>query len=141
MSRSPKTRRVNNLKDYGNYPQTRSKYYKKNKKHLLNKHKQWRLNNPEKCKLQDKRRALRKFNLTIEKYNNLIKKQNNVCAICHQKETMKNQYGVIPLSVDHNHRTNRVRGLLCSNCNNGLGRFKDKIDILKRAIKYLRKDK
>ncbi len=50
------------------------------------------------------------------------------CEIC---------YNELPLAVDHCHKQGHVRGLLCSNCNNGLGRFKDNIDYLKNAIKYL----
>ena len=59
-------------------------------------------------------------------------KQNNKCAIC------DNTFEI--LAVDHCHTTNKVRGLLCTNCNNGLGRFKDNIQFLKNAIKYLKQN-
>ena len=59
-------------------------------------------------------------------------KQDYKCAIC--KEVFE------LLAVDHCHETNKVRGLLCTNCNNGLGRFKDNIQFLNNAIKYLREN-
>ena len=43
------------------------------------------------------------------------------------------------LTVDHNHVTGQIRGLLCTNCNLGIGNFKDKTELLKNAIKYLEK--
>jgi hypothetical protein len=45
---------------------------------------------------------------------------------------------ILIFSVFDNHDNGVVRGLLCSNCNNGLGRFKDDIHILSEAIKYLK---
>jgi hypothetical protein len=78
---------------------------------------------------------LRKYNLTLMQYNNLFITQNGCCAICgiHQSELSST------LAVDHNHDTNEVRGLLCRNCNIGLGCFKDSIDFLNNSINYLKK--
>lgn len=47
---------------------------------------------------------------------------------------------VINLCVEHNHTTGRIRGLLCNNCNRGVGLLKDNLNILKRAIIYLQED-
>ena len=74
----------------------------------------------------------RKYGITLEEYNMLLGKQKNVCAICSEVCSSKRR-----LAVDHNHETGAVRGLLCSNCNRGLGLFKDKIDRLNKAIEYL----
>jgi hypothetical protein len=41
------------------------------------------------------------------------------------------------LAIDHCHKTGKIRGLLCKNCNQGLGQFKDNIDLLLSAAKYL----
>jgi hypothetical protein len=68
----------------------------------------------------------------------MLKKQNGVCAICGNKEIRKNNKGEIrALSVDHNHKTGKVRALLCGNCNQTLGIFNENIDVLKKMIKYL----
>jgi len=72
----------------------------------------------------------RKYGLTEEKYNNMILSQNNLCAICN-KSSRKT------LHIDHSHKTGEVRGLLCNNCNTGIGFFKEDISIFTRAIKYL----
>ena len=78
------------------------------------------------------------YNLTLNEYNNLVELQNGTCAICGKVETMANQFGLCPLSVDHNHSTGKVRGLLCSRCNLILGNAKDDIEVLENAIKYLK---
>jgi hypothetical protein len=72
----------------------------------------------------------RQYGINEEEYNNMIISQNNICAICH-KPSHKT------LHIDHDHITGMVRGLLCSNCNTGIGFLKEDISILTRAIKYL----
>jgi hypothetical protein len=78
------------------------------------------------------------FNMTLEDYNRLVEQQNGLCAICGKVETISNQFGSRPLSVDHDHNTGEVRGLLCSQCNHLLGNAKDSIEILNNAITYLK---
>jgi Recombination endonuclease VII len=63
----------------------------------------------------------------------LFERQNGTCAICGREEWEK----VKVLGVDHDHKTGRVRGLLCTDCNMGLGKFKDDPALLRKAIKYL----
>lgn len=75
-------------------------------------------------------RLVRTYGITSKDYDAMVKAQNGVCAICCQT-SYKN------LHVDHDHDTGRVRGLLCSPCNTSLGGFRDSIENLKRAIKYL----
>ena len=79
----------------------------------------------------------REYNLSINDYEKLLSDQNGNCKICGLPETSMNKYGVKNLAVDHCHTTGRVRGLLCSRCNRGLGYFKDDKVLLKKAIKYL----
>ena len=93
----------------------------------------WRINNPEKM-LQSQRRTKRKLRYGIlpEEYDQLLIEQNNKCAICRSPIGYES-------AVDHDHETGKVRGLLCGSCNKGLGFFKDNIDSLKAAAKYLEK--
>jgi hypothetical protein len=62
----------------------------------------------------------------------LLVVQKNVCALCKKGESSGKQ-----LSIDHCHTTGKIRGLLCSRCNLGLGLFKDNQEVLAAAIKYL----
>lgn len=78
---------------------------------------------------------LTKYGISEETYKVLEESQNFKCKICSKpKEDLR--YGV--LQVDHDHETGRVRGLLCNNCNTGLGHFKDNPTHLLRAIQYLK---
>ena len=79
----------------------------------------------------------RKFGITLEYYNELLDQQEHKCAICGGYET---SYRNEVLSVDHNHDTGKIRGLLCNTCNRGLGLFKDNKEILINAINYLNND-
>ena len=90
--------------------------------------------NPEYYLEQDLKKN---YGVTLEWYRDTLSKQNNVCAICKTSEVAVIQGKVIAMSVDHCHKTGKPRGLLCTKCNRGLGLFKDNVDNLKSAIKYL----
>lgn len=70
--------------------------------------------------------------MSKEQYNALVLAQNGVCAICKKPCALGRK-----LAVDHNHRTGKNRGLLCFNCNTGLGKFGDCQATLQRAMEYL----
>jgi hypothetical protein len=72
----------------------------------------------------------------VAQFDDMLHSQHGMCAICGASPDAE-QYGV--LAVDHCHTTGKVRGLLCANCNNGLGRFKDNPEALEAAAAYLRK--
>lgn len=63
----------------------------------------------------------RKYNLSMDEYEQISLAQNGVCAICGKPETFKQRGKVRKLAVDHNHETGEVRGLLCAKCNIWLG--------------------
>lgn len=107
----------------------------------------WAKDNPEKLKARKRRwykkykrelrdAKLRKlYGVSLEEYEEMLKIQNNVCAICGKPP----RKGKRSLSVDHDHKTGKVRGLLCNNCNLGLGKFQDNSHITDRATDYLLK--
>lgn len=86
---------------------------------------------------------IRKYNISIKDFKKLEKLQKGRCGICKKKESvsyLKNGKKVkISLSVDHCHQTGKVRGLLCTKCNRGLGNLCDSIQNLENAILYIRK--
>jgi hypothetical protein len=69
------------------------------------------------------------YGMTMEEWDVMLVKQQGRCAIC--EEPMESP------RVDHCHETERLRGMLCHNCNAGLGHFKDSIDRLGNAVEYL----
>lgn len=80
------------------------------------------------------------YGLTIDQFTDMLNKQNNCCAICRKPETAINYRDgkVRNLSVDHCHKTGKVRKLLCSNCNRVLGFVKENISTLESFILYLK---
>ena len=82
----------------------------------------------------ERRRTLRKYGLTEADWNNILKRQGGGCGIC--GTDVPGGRGE-SWAIDHCHVTNRVRGLLCHNCNIGLGHFRDRLDLLTAAIEYL----
>jgi hypothetical protein len=72
---------------------------------------------------------LSRYGMTVKDYDDLYDQQGGLCKLCLCKSK---------LVVDHCHLTGRVRGLLCTKCNTGLGKFNDDIDMLKKAINYLK---
>lgn len=79
------------------------------------------------------------YGLTLEEYQTMYNRQDGLCAICGLSETRKTKYGFIKLlHIDHDHKTGKIRALLCGNCNGGLGLFKDSIQYMENAINYIK---
>lgn len=76
----------------------------------------------------------RVYGISLKEYDEMLYEQGNGCAICGRQEDVVNRR----LAIDHCHESNKVRGILCSRCNQGLGLFDDNTEILQSAIKYLR---
>ena len=88
----------------------------------------------------ERARSLREsFSLSLEQYQEMHDRQEGKCAICGQPETQFRQGKLRALAVDHNHTTGKVRELLCSDCNTGIGKLKEDQNVLLNAIKYLQK--
>lgn len=142
-------------------PRIRNKEY--DKKYL----KEWRKKNPEKSKeaslksyykhrenrlksrnekyatdseYRKKHRASNRewlYGITQEQYDILLETQNGLCAICKKIQESKKTKN---LYVDHNHKTGRIRGLLCQKCNSAIGLVGESINILEKIINYLKID-
>ena len=123
------------------------------------KNKEWREANPEKVKQKNAKNAAKRkeyyqsdtgirssrnchlkrmYGITLEQYEAMSEAQDHKCDICGNPE-MNNKNKV--LCVDHNHNTGEIRGLLCGNCNVGIGNLQDNIELLKKSIIYLKKFK
>ena len=88
-------------------------------------------------KLSNRKSRLNTFGLSLNDYQDMLEKQGGTCAICGSPETQL-RYGTLSrLAVDHCHITGTVRGLLCSKCNLGLGKFKDNWVLVENAMEYL----
>lgn len=81
---------------------------------------------------------LKRYGITPVEYRAITLTQDDLCAICRKEEPNEHKY--TRLAVDHCHKTGKVRGLLCSHCNTGLGKFRDSVILLEKAIQYLKKD-
>lgn len=122
-------------------------HYQANKEKYAEKSKQWREANRERHKANSKKyyeankakhmaystayNRLKKTGVSPEAYESMLEKQQGLCAICRLTCTRA-------LAADHNHTTGVFRGLLCNNCNRGLGHFKDNIENLEAALSYLK---
>lgn len=102
--------------------------------------KNWKRNNPDKVAYNRQKwqeanpgkaaEHRRKYNygLTNDQYLAMLEKQKGQCAICKE---------VLPLCIDHDHTTGKIRGLLCDKHNKGLGFFNEDPEILQEAVSYL----
>ena len=124
-------------------------HYQANKEKFAAKSKAWREKNKDRAKenrrkhyLENKEKSLeystwysikRKYSLSKEEYLNILTSQRGVCAICEQTCSRA-------LAVDHCHTTGKVRGLLCNNCNRGIGHLKENVSFLERAVQYLKEN-
>lgn len=79
----------------------------------------------------------RYYDLSLAEYGDMLVAQNGVCAICKKQERAVVNGFHKPLAVDHNHSTGKIRGLLCSGCNQAIGLLCEDTSILANAIKYL----
>ncbi len=79
-----------------------------------------------------------KYDITLVEYEEFLKKQNGVCKLCGLVEKAIDKYwkNLKRLAVDHCHKTGKIRGLLCSSCNIGIGNLKHNPELLRKAALY-----
>lgn len=118
--RNPAVRKASQRNFFSNNPD-----YKRNRRRGLDKQTRQEI---------DRRSALKRdFGITPEQYDALLDIQNGVCAVCKKCCATKKR-----LAVDHDHRTGRIRGLLCAGCNRGIGFLMDSPEHLEQGARYLR---
>jgi len=98
--------------------------------------KTWRKANPTKAFASRKKASLKRiYGMTLEDLQRLAETQELKCALCGTQSKLGTNHG---LHVDHDHKTGKVRALICAPCNRGLGQFKDSPELLEKAAIYLR---
>jgi len=96
--------------------------------------KKYRENNPDKCRAYELKRD---FGITISQYEEMLSAQDGCCAVCERPERVMRGDKVKRLAVDHDHTTGKIRGLLCSHCNQAIGKFEDNPVFMNRASNYV----
>jgi hypothetical protein len=114
------------------------RHYRENKERHRAQMIKWAADNPEAARRNYLRYRLKAFGLTEAQYFAMVAEQDDRCKICGNHEERHDKRGVrYLLSVDHCHATGKVRGLLCQECNKGLGAFDDDPARLRAAADYL----
>lgn len=104
--------------------------------------KAWRAKNPDKIRAYNERQrdyryqwgVQKQYGLTPGQYDDMFTRQGGICVICRDDE----RSAAGRLVVDHDHSTGAVRGLLCRQCNAGIGMLQDRAETLAAAVAYLR---
>lgn len=93
--------------------------------------KKWVRKNPEQRKKYMRNSRIRAYGISPERYREMLEEQSNRCAICEQENKRA-------MAIDHDHKTGRVRALLCDSCNLSLGHI-EREGFLDKALKYIAK--
>jgi len=112
------------------------RYQEANRERINQRSRDWYAANKERASAQNRHRRLARYGLTEEEYRVLLESQAGRCAICGSPEAVRGKPEA-RFRVDHDHKTGAVRGLLCLNCNSGLGQFGDDPGLLIAAADYL----
>lgn len=81
----------------------------------------------------------RVFGIGLEDVKQILQIQNNCCALCEKELTLLQGRGfATAVHVDHDHTTNKIRGVLCGNCNTALGKLGDSVESIEKVLSYLK---
>lgn len=133
-----KCKEVKSIDQYPKHKSTKDGYRSECKKCRAIYSKEWREQNPEQRKSSHLKEL---YNITLDEYKAMWINQKGCCKLCGNYQFKFTQF----FAVDHNHKCCQgktscgkcIRGLLCNDCNTGLGKFKDNTDVLKKAINYI----
>lgn len=109
----------------------RREIYKQKTQEILAKGGKWYLENKERIANKNRKRM---YGITPEEYQKMVDEQKGCCAICGRHSSVFKR----GLSIDHNHKTKKVRKLLCPKCNLAIGHSDEDISILEKIIEYLK---
>ena len=126
-------RREQYLKHNKKEKEKNRKYFLKNREKILEKQRKYNKENP----LKRKNAILKNvYGITLVQYNQMFETQEGKCAICqrHQNELTRT------LCVDHNHKTNKVRALLCVTCNTDVSVVENRLEEMTNYLNKYRKD-
>ena len=126
-------RREQYLKHNKKEKEKNRKYFLKNREKILEKQRKYNKENP----LKRKNAILKNvYGITLDQYNEMFKAQKGKCAICqrHQNELTRT------LCVDHDHKTNKVRALLCVTCNTDVSVVENRLEEMTNYLNKYRKD-
>ena len=114
-------------------------WYVANREQAIAASAQWREDNPEKWReIKHRWWVYKKYGITREQYDEMFAAQNGVCAICGTTDPSNGSRKRLFSCVDHDHKTGKVRGLLCSRCNLRVGWYEeDPAAVLRAVIEYL----
>lgn len=99
----------------------------------------WRGKNRAKLPAYSRTASLRnRYGLSNSEYDQMVSAQNNKCLICGEEPRKTKAFQTWRLHIDHCHKTKKIRGLLCHLCNRGIGLFRERIDLLEKALAYLK---
>ena len=110
---------------------SKARWREKNRDHIRQHAKEYRKRAGHITRAKDLRI---KYGLTPVQYDAMLEAQNHRCAICGKTPLENGKH----LTIDHCHKTGKVRGLLCYRCNTGLASFKDELSIVINAMTYLK---
>ncbi len=106
-----------------------------NRERYLAASKAYHLSHMSEAKAGNRRRHYkRKYGITEEQFARMVELQGNRCGICGGSEPG----GKVGWHLDHDHKTGKLRGILCNSCNLSLGGFHDDIALLESALRYLK---
>jgi hypothetical protein len=114
--------------------ESKKQYYENNKEQRIQYNKQYHNSHKETTRKRSRKRTIIKHGVTPEQHTEIFNKQQGCCMICgrHQSELK------LALAIDHDHTTGKIRGLLCGKCNRGIGYLNDDVNLLLKAIEYLK---
>ena len=110
------------------------KFAQENPEKLKKYQKTWKERHPEKRKLYTRNSRIRAYGIEPKVYYEMLEKQGQRCAICNAESKRR------AMSIDHDHKTGKVRGLLCDGCNMSLGHV-EREEWLEKAMQYLAQHK